>query len=162
MTEEKVARNKVVYVTYSIIDQSGSVFEQSDVPVGYVHGANGPLFEKIEMALDGHRIGDRVEVSLKPEEGFGPHDPNLTFTDDIENVPHEFRRLGAEVELQNEHGESMMFRVSRIADGKLTVDANHALAGQTVTFVVDVANIRDANMDEIVNGMPADQSHSLH
>ncbi len=114
------------------------------------------------MALDGRRIGDRVEVSLKPEEGFGPHDPNLTFTDDIENVPHEFRRLGAEVELQNEHGESMMFRVSRIADGKLTVDANHALAGQTVTFVVDVANIRDANMDEIVNGMPADQSHSLH
>lgn len=162
MTEEKVAKNKVVYVTYSIIDQSGSVFEQSDVPVGYVHGGNSPLFEKIEKALDGHRVGDKVEVSLNPAEGFGPHDPNLTFTDDIENVPHEFRRLGAEVELQNEQGESMMFRVSRIADGKLTVDANHALAGQTVTFVVNVANIRDANMDEIVNGLPFDQSQSLH
>ncbi|MBZ0105685.1 MAG: FKBP-type peptidyl-prolyl cis-trans isomerase [Sulfuricella denitrificans] len=162
MTEEKVARNKVVYVTYSIIDQSGNVFEQSDVPVGYVHGGNSPLFEKIEMALDGHKVGDQVEVSLDPTEGFGPHDPNLTFTDEIENVPLEFRRLGAEVELQNEQGESMMFRVSRIADGKLTVDANHALAGQTVKFVVNVANIRDASMDEIVNGLPFDQSQSLH
>lgn len=162
MTEERVARNKVVYVTYSIIDQSGSVFEQSDVPIGYVHGGNSPLFEKIEMALDGHRIGDKVEVSLDPAEGFGPHDPNLTFTDDIDNVPHEFRRVGAEAELQNEQGESMVFRVSRIADGKLTLDGNHALAGQTVTFVVNVANIRDANMDEIVNGLPVDQSHSLH
>ncbi len=162
MTEEKVARNKVVYVTYSIIDQSGNVFEQSDVPVGYVHGGNSPLFEKIEKTLDGHRVGDQVEVSLNPSEGFGPHDPNLTFTDDIENVPHEFRRIGAEVELQNEQGESMMFRVSRIADGKLTVDANHALAGQTVKFVVNVANIRDASMDEIVNGLPFDQSQSLH
>ncbi len=162
MTEERVARNKVVYVTYSIVDQSGSVFEQSDVPIGYVHGGNSPLFQKIEMALDGHKLGDRVEVSLDPVEGFGPHDPNLTFTDDIENVPPEFRRVGAEVELQNEQGESMTFRVSRIADGKLTVDANHALAGQTVTFVVNVVNIRDANMDEIVNGLPIDQSHSLH
>lgn len=162
MTEERVARNKVVYVTYSIIDQSGSVFEQSDVPVGYVHGCNSPLFKKIELALDGHRIGDRVEVSLNPAEGFGPHDPALTFTDDIENAPPEFRRVGAEVEMQNEQGESMTFRVSRIVDGKITLDANHALAGQTVTFVVDVANIRDANMDEIVNGLPVDQSHSLH
>lgn len=162
MAEESVTRNKVVYVTYSIIDQSGNVFEQSDVPVGYVHGGNSPLFEKIEMALDGHRVGDQVEVSLNPSEGFGPHDPNLTFTDDIENVPHEFRRIGAEVELQNEQGESMMFRVSRIADGRLTVDANHALAGQTVKFVVNVANIRDASMDEIVNGLPFDQSQSLH
>lgn len=162
MAEQRVARNKAVYVTYSIIDQSGAVFEQSDVPVGYVHGCNGPLFEKIEKALDGHRIGDRIEVSLDPSEGFGPHDPNLTFTDDIGNVPPEFRRLGAEVELQNEQGESMMFRVSRIADGKLTVDANHALAGQTVKFVVSVVNIRDANMDEIVNGLPVDQSHTLH
>jgi FKBP-type peptidyl-prolyl cis-trans isomerase SlyD len=162
MTEQRISRNKVVYVTYSIIDQSGSVFEQSDVPVGYVHGCNGPLFEKIELALDGHRIGDRVEVLLNPAEGFGPHDPNLTFTDDIENAPPEFRRVGAEVEMQNEQGESMTFRVSRIADGKITLDANHALAGQTVTFVVDVDNIRDASMDEIVNGLPVDQSHALH
>lgn len=162
MPDEKVARNKAVYVTYSIINQSGAVFEQSDVPVGYVHGCNSPLFEKIELALEGHKIGDRVEVSLNPAEGFGPHDPNLTFTDDIENVPPEFRRIGAEVELENARGESKTFRVSHIADGKLTVDANHALAGQTVTFVVDVVNIRNANMDEIVNGLPADQSHSLH
>lgn len=162
MTEDRVARNKAVYVTYSIINEAGSVFEQSDVPVGYVHGCNSPLFEKIEMALEGHKVGDRVEVSLNSAEGFGPHDPNLTFTDDIGNVPPEFRRIGAEVELENEHGERRVFRVSHIADGKLTVDANHALAGQTVTFVVDVVNIRDANMDEIVNGLPVDQSHSLH
>jgi FKBP-type peptidyl-prolyl cis-trans isomerase SlyD len=162
MTDQSVTRNKAVYVTYSIVDQSGTVFEQSDVPVGYVHGCNSPLFEKIEKALNGHKIGDRVEVSLNPDEGFGPHDPDLTFTDDIENVPPEFRRLGAEVELQNEQGETMMFRVSRIADGKLTVDANHALAGQTVKFVVNVVNIRDANMDEIVNGLPVDQRHALH
>ena len=117
---------------------------------------------KSKLRWTGHNIGDRVEVTLNPQEGFGEPDPDLTFTDDIENVPPEYRRIGAEVELQNEHGESMKFRVSRIADGKLTVDANHPLAGQTVTFVVVVENIRDASMDEIVNGLPADQSQQLH
>lgn len=162
MNEQKVGRNKAVYVTYSIIDQSGLVYEQYDMPVGYVHGGNSPLFEKIEAALEGHKIGDRVEVTLNPQEGFGEQDPELSFTDDIDNVPPEYRRIGAEVEFQNERGEAMQFRVSRIADGKLTVDANHPLAGQTVTFVVIVENIRDASMDEIVSGLPADQSHQLH
>ncbi len=162
MSEQKVSRNKAVYVTYMIMDQAGSVYEQYDMPVGYVHGGNSPLFDKIETALEGCKVGDRVEVTLNPQEGFGEPDPNLSFTDDIENVPPEFRRLGAEVEFQSESGESRLFRVSRIADGKLTVDANHPLAGQTVTFVVKVENIRDASMDEIVSGLPADQSQSLH
>lgn len=162
MSEQKVSRNKAVYVTYSILDQSGAVYEQYEMPVGYVHGGNSPLFEKIEAALEGKKIGDRVEVSLNPQEGFGEPDPNLSFTDDIENVPPEYRHIGAEVEFQNERGENVRFRVSRIADGKLTVDSNHPLAGQTVTFLVSVVNIRDASMDEIVSGLPMDQSQSLH
>lgn len=162
MTEEKIAKNKAVYVTYSIIDQSGAVYEQYDMPVGYVHGGNSPLFEKIEAALNGRKVGEQVKVTLSPQEGFGEHNPNLSFTDDIENVPPEYRRIGAEVEFQNDRGESMQFRVSRIADGKLTVDANHPLAGQTVTFLVNVVNIRDANREEIANGLPADQNPPLH
>lgn len=162
MSEQKVSKNKAVYVTYSILDQSGAVYEQYEMPVGYVHGGNSPLFEKIEAALEGKKVGDRVEVSLNPKEGFGEPDPNLSFTDDIENVPPEYRRVGAEVDFQNERGENVQFRVSRIADGKLTVDSNHPLAGQTVTFLVNVVNIRDASMDEIVSGLPVDQSQALH
>lgn len=156
MTDQAVAKNKVVYITYSIVDERGAVVEQRDMPIGYVHGGNSGIFEQVEDALEGHKAGDKVEVSLPPEQGFGPHDPTLAFTDDIENVPEEFRYVGAEVELQNENGEAMMFRVSLIEDGKLTVDANHPFAGKTVTFFVDVVNVRNASMDEIVSGMPAD------
>jgi FKBP-type peptidyl-prolyl cis-trans isomerase SlyD len=162
MSEQKVGKNKAVYVTYSIVDQSDAVYEQYDVPVGYVHGGNSPLFEQIEVALTGAIVGDKVKVTLSAEDGFGAHDPNLSFTDDIGNVPPEFRRVGAEVEFQNENGESRLFRVSKIADGKLTVDANHPLAGQTVTFIVNVVSIRDASADEIANGLPSDQSYSMH
>ena len=154
MSERTVSENKVVYLTYSILDERGMVFEQYDLPVGYVHGANSGLFEKIENALEGREVGERVEVTLPPDDGFGDHKPELTFTDDIDNVPPEFRRIGAEVTFENEKGESMMFRVTEINDGKLTVDGNHPLAGQTVTFVVNIADIRDATTEEIANGRP--------
>jgi FKBP-type peptidyl-prolyl cis-trans isomerase SlyD len=46
--------------------------------------------------------------------------------------------------------------VTRIEDGKLTVDANHPLAGQTVKFIVTIVGVRPATLDEIANGIPAD------
>lgn len=154
MPEVTVSRDKVVYLTYVILDERGNVFEQYDIPVGYVHGANSGLFEKIESALEGRRVGEKVEVILPPADGFGEHKPELTYTDDIENVPPEYRRLGAEVMFENDRGENMMFHVTRIADGKLTVDGNHPLAGQTATFVVNIVDIRDATPEEIANGVP--------
>lgn len=152
--EQTVAKNKAVFLTYVIIDQAGEVFEQYDMPIGYIHGANSELFEKIEAALEGHAVGDTVEVELNPAEGFGEPDPGLTFTDDIANVPPEYRALGAIVEFENDAGEAMQFRVTKIADGKLTIDANHPLAGQTVVFKVNIVAIRDATLDEIANGKP--------
>lgn len=154
--QDTVTRNQVVYLTYAIWDQAGQLFEQYDLPIAYVHGVNGPLFEKIEQALEGRQAGDKVEVLLPPRDGFGEHKPELTFTDDIENVPPEHRRLGSEVLFENERGEEMQFRVTRIENGKLTVDANHPLAGQTARFVVTIVGVRPATLDEIANGVPAD------
>lgn len=154
--DQRVARNKVVYLTYIILDGNGQLYEQYDMPIGYVHGANNDLFEKIEQALEGRGVGETIEVTLSPDEGFGHRDASLTFTDDIENVPPEYRQLGATVEFENDAGEGIQFRVSKIADGKLTIDANHPLAGQTVTFRVTIVAIRDATLDEIANGKPGE------
>jgi FKBP-type peptidyl-prolyl cis-trans isomerase SlyD len=144
-----IADRKAVALTYSITTADGAVVEQHDVPITYVHGSRSGLFDKIAAALEGKCAGDRVEVSLAPSEGFGEHDPGLTFTDDIANVPPQFQQLGAEVEMVNEHGEPRLFRVTRIADARLTVDANHPFAGQTVTFHVNVVDVRDATPAEL-------------
>ena len=162
MTGLFVENNKVVSFTYSIVDDSGELLEQSDLPISYVHGGKHDLFDKVVQALDGSVIDDAVEVSLTPEEGFGPHDPELTYTDDIDNVPAEFRRIGAEVEMMNDSGESRTFIVTRIEDGKLTVDGNHPMAGKVITFRIKVIDIRDASPEELVNGVEAMQAPVLH
>jgi FKBP-type peptidyl-prolyl cis-trans isomerase SlyD len=158
-----VTQNKLVYITYSILDARGMVVEQHDIPVGYVQGANSGILPAIESAVVGHKIGDRVEITLSPEEGYGQRDESLVFTDDIENVPPQFRRVGAEVMFENEAGETKVFYVTAIDDGKLTLDGNPSLAGQSVTCLVNVMDIRDATPEEIRNGRPLDvQTGTVH
>lgn len=159
MSEPVVSMHKVVAITYTIVDDSGIILEQSDIPVYYVHGGPNDMFPDIEAALDGCTLGDSVEVVLPPEKAFGYHDPAMTFTDDIDNVPPEFRRVGAEVEMQNDRGETRSFFVSKIEADKLTVDGNHPYAGKTLTYAVTVADIRDATEEEKKKGISKPVMH---
>lgn len=162
MAGQFVGPDKVVSFTYSIIDDSGSIIEQSDLPISYVHGGPHDLFEKVEQELEGSVVGDTVEVELTPEEGFGEHDPNLTYTDDLVNVPEEFRHVGAEVEMMNDQGDTRTFTVTHIENGQLTVDGNHPMAGKTITFRIRVTGIRDATPEELENGVEPMHAPVLH
>src|ERR1051326_9083373 len=98
---KQIKRGSLVVFTYQITDPHGEVLERIGMPVSYVHGFGQGLLDKVERSLEGHTAGDVVQVELTPDEGFGPHDPALTFTDDIANVPEQFHHVGAEVEMQN-------------------------------------------------------------
>lgn len=146
---ESISNKNVVTFTYQILDEDGNIVEHSDVPMEYIHGASGAMYPKVEQALEGKVVGVTVEVVLSPKDGFGEHDPNLTFTDHIDNVPQEYRWVGAKPAFENESGEVMDLLVSKIEGDQLTVDANHPLAGKTVTFRIKVLDVRKASAAEL-------------
>lgn len=145
---ETIKPGKFVSMTYVISDTDGHILEQNDIPVGYVYGGDMELLGGMDRALRGKAAGDRVEFTVPPGQGFGEHDPELTFTDDLDNVPPEFRFLGAEVQMQNEQGETKSFFVTKIEDGKLTVDGNHPLAGRSLKVNLEVKEVRDATPED--------------
>lgn len=155
-----ITQNKVVDITYLIKGESGATIEQNDVPVSYLHGVQGDLLPALEQALDGKQVGNIVEVVVPPGEGFGEYDPNQTFTDNIDDVPEEYRQIGAQAQFQNENGEARTFVVSKIEGDQVTLDGNHPFAGKTVTFVVNVKAIREASEQELTDGRPA-QDYAL-
>ena len=150
---EIISINKFVELTYRIIDQSnGEVIEQVEEPLGYVQGDNSLLFNQVTKELEGKCVGDEVEILLKAEDAFGKKADELIFTDDIDNVPMEYRHIGANVTMLNDKGGTKDFVVSSIENGKLTIDGNHPLAGRDIIFFVEVLSIRDATADEIIEG----------
>lgn len=161
MSEQKVEDNKVVSVTYVIVDETGAVLEQYDMPISYVHGPNSNMYPKVAQALEGASEGDEIEVTLSPAEGFGERDPSLTFSDALDNVPPEYRHLGAEATFQNEQGETVTMTVVKIENGKIELDGNHPFAGKSVTFKLRVKEIRDATEAEVGSGEVAPGSNPV-
>jgi len=162
MTDRRVQDHQVVSFTYVIHDEDGTVLEQSDVPSSYVHGLDDSLFPQLRAALAGKRVGDVVEVTLSPEEGFGQPNSDLTVTDDIDNVPPEYRRLGAQAVFHNEAGETMTMVVTAVDDQSVTLDGNHPFAGKTLRYKLSVTDIRPATLEEIGSGSAQAAGATLH
>ena len=157
MSEQVIRTGKVVYITYSVLDERGNIFGQQDMPTGYVQGADSGLFAAVERALEGKREGDQVQARVPPEEAFGDPDPDLIISEDLENLPPMLRSIGAQAEMQNDAGDVLTFRVVEIKDGMVTLDGNNPLAGKPCVVAATVVSIRDATPEEMRNGFPADQ-----
>lgn len=159
---QRITRDKVVTVTYRVDDESGEVLERIDLPVSYVHGSDSGLVEKVELALEGKSVGDEVAVKLTPADAFGEWHPEMTFSDAIENIPPQYRQLGAEVEFSDEEGEILKMVVTHVDGGTVTLDGNHPFAGKNIIFHVKVLEVRDASPEEILNGVQQMPRVTLH
>jgi len=160
-TDDIVTAQKVVTFTYVIKDDAGRILEQSDLPMSYIHGVDGKMYPSAEKAMDGVKVGDAVEVSISPEEGFGYPDPDLMHVEKMENVPPEYQHIGAEAMFENEQGENITMKVTKIENGEITLDANHPFAGKTVVFIMTVIGVRDATEQEIGTGEVVDMQGPL-
>ena len=150
---ETIQDNKLVELSYKVIDQkSGESLVAVEYPIGYVHGMDCALDQSVTMELEGKKAGDIVEVPIDCNVLYGPRDETLVFTDNIENVPEEYREVGMTITMQNEKGEPRNFIVTRMDDKSLTVDGNNPLCGRLVIFKLEVLNVRDATEEEIEVG----------
>ena len=109
------------------------------------HGIDGKMFKKVEQAMEGKTAGEQVNIALLPEDAFGPLDAELIYTDRVENVPSEFRQLGAKPTFQNDAGETREMTVTRIENGEITIDGNHPFAGKNITFNINVISVLDTS-----------------
>ena len=144
---------KFVELTYKVSDRkSGHVLTCVEFPLGYIHGHNEILAPSVHKELEGKRAGDVIEVPLDGNRIFGPRDESLVFTDDIENVPQEYRQVGTSILMENDKGKTRSFLVTRVDDETLTVDGNNPLCGREVVFRLEILAVRDPTEAEMHAG----------
>jgi len=150
---ETIQHGKYVELTYQVIDaKSGHVLTAVEFPLGYVHGINDVLSSQVMTELEGKSVGDTISVELDCNKLFGPRDESLVVTDYIENVPEEYREVGTTIVMENEHGETKTFLVTRMDEKTLTIDGNNPLCGRQVVFELEILTVRDATEAEIAAG----------
>ena len=150
---EIIQDGKFVELTYQVADKkSGHILTGVEFPLGYVHGHNEILAPRVHEELDGRCAGDVIEVPIDGKRIFGPRDESLVFTDRLENVPAEYRRIGLSILVENDRGETRSFIVTRMDDETLTVDGNNPLCGRKVVFTLEILTVRDATTEETTAG----------
>ena len=150
---ETIRNNKFVELNFEVLDKkSGQVLSTVEFPLSYVHGADQVLAKQVTDDLEGRSQGDVIEVPIDGNAIYGPRDENLVFTDNIENVPEEYREVGTKILMESEKGEPKEFIVTRMDDKTLTVDGNNPLSGRDLIFKLKILTVRDATDEEIEAG----------
>lgn len=153
----EIARDCVVSIDFKLTNDKGELLDESaqGAPLVYLHGAAG-IVPALQDGLAGKGVGDSFSITIAPEDGFGEYRPGL-----IQEVPRNAFPSDQEIEpgmsvtAASDAGQGQTeFIVRSIAEDTVTLDANHPLAGMTVTFAGAVVEVRAATDEEVIKGHP--------
>ncbi len=145
--------DRVVTIEYTLTAEDGSVLDSSKDtgPFPYLHGHEN-IVSGLEAELEGKEVGAHVAVTLQPEEAYGVRDEALVMMVPKERIPDDALELETEFAVKDPSGAHSIVRLVEIEDDTVTLDGNHPLADQVLTFDVKILEIRNAQPEELEHG----------
>jgi FKBP-type peptidyl-prolyl cis-trans isomerase SlyD len=147
------AKNQVISMYYELKDADGNLLDSNmgSTPLSFIMGKN-QIIPGLEREIATMNQGDASHVEIKAADAYGKYDKNA-----IQRVPIEqFAGLelanGMTLYGQGEDGNTVQVIVKEFNEQEVTIDFNHPLAGKDLYFKVEIAEIRDATEDELLNG----------
>ncbi len=138
-----IKNDDTVQVHYTGTLDDGTVFDSSleREPLEFTMGKQ-MLIAGFEKAVMGKEVGDKVTATIAPEEAYGELDEELIFTVPRSEVPeHIVPEVGMQLSLSNEEG-GMNVDICEVTDEYVSLNANHPLAGKTLTFEIEIIAIK--------------------
>ncbi len=149
----QIAENRVITLNYILKDDEGNIIDSAeDGSFAYLHGAAN-IIPGLEHALQGKSAGDELSVAIKPEQGYGERNEDMT-----QVVPRnmfdtdEEIKVGMQFHAESPDGQPLSVTVVNVSDSEVTIDGNHPLAGVNLNFDVKILEIREATEEELEHG----------
>lgn len=149
----KITKDKVVQFHYNLSAADDSVQETSRKgnPMLYLHGHDN-MIKGLEAAMNDRETGDVFSVTLAPEDAYGAFLPNCEQVIQKKHLQGKKNwKPGMVATVQTDKGLRQV-TVVKVGMSKVTVDNNHPLAGKTLTFDVEIMDVRDATEEEVAHG----------
>ena len=136
-------KGDAVQVHYTGKLEDGSVFDSSvsREPLGFTVG-DGNMIKGFDAAVYGMAVGDKKSVTIPSAEAYGERRDDMLIDVPIEQVPADIKpEVGLQLTLQGGNGQPMPVTVTHVDEQKITLDANHQLAGKDLIFDIELVKI---------------------
>ena len=153
----EINQHCVVALTWTLKDTLGEVLDVLDDPVEFLIGGDD-LFAVIEEALQGHEVGDKLELQMEPEQGFGDFNDQLIFLEARSLFPKEieegmtFEGASLPAGCSELAPKDALYTVTELYPDHVVLDANHPLAGIALRISLQVDAVREATEEEVGRG----------
>ena len=148
-----IAPETVVTFNYTLRDAKGEELESSTGgdASAYLHGSNN-IIPGLESAMTGKTTGDTFSATVAPEQAYGLHNPEKVQRVPIKHLLFKGKlRPGMVVQLNTSEGRHPV-TVTKAGRHSADVDTNHPLAGQELTFDIEIVEVRAASAEELSHG----------
>lgn len=157
--ENNIVKNgSVVSLQYTLSSEDGKTIESNKgkAPLKYTQGSR-QIVPGLEKELAGMKVGEEKRVTVSPEEGYGPVNPQGFQEFPKDKIPAEGLKVGAVLMAKGPQGQQVPVRVHEIKENTVVLDLNHPMAGKTLVFDVKVLDIQPAAAQPQKPGAPAAQ-----
>jgi peptidylprolyl isomerase len=141
---KQAAEGDTVRIHYSGTLSDGTQFDSSagGDPLEFALGS-GAVIAGFERAVQGMEVGESKSVTIPPEEAYGPRHEQLVQDVPKSALPDDIApAVGMQLQGKSADGQVMNLTVTGVADDAITVDANHPLAGEALTFDIELVDIK--------------------
>ena len=142
---QKVENGMFVSVHYTGTLENGDQFDTSDgrPPLEFKVGG-GQMIKGFDAQVLGMSLNDKKEFTLAPEDAYGERNEEYQHEFPRSEMPAEINpEVGQTMALTSPEGQHIPARVVAVDDEKVTFDLNHPLAGQSLTFNIEVVGISE-------------------
>jgi len=103
----------------------------------------GQMIAGFDNAVVGMKVGETKTVTLPPEETYGPHLEELLIEFSRDELPEDMQnaQVGDLVMLTLQTGGVIQKPIVEVTDTYIIVDTNHELAGEALTFEIELVSI---------------------
>lgn len=133
-----------VQIHYKGTLDDGSVFDSSEGrdPLEFVVGS-GMIIPGLDVAIPGMAVGDKKTVRADAENAYGPRHDEARQSVPRGDIPPEIPlEVGLQLQMQGPDGQVIPVTVAEMTEAEVTLDANHPLAGQDLTFAIEMVAIQ--------------------
>jgi peptidylprolyl isomerase len=141
MTQAKSRDRVTVHYTGTLTD--GTVFDSSrgGEPLAFTLGG-GQVIAGFDAAVQGMAPGEAKRATILAEQAYGEYEDMLVFGVDRDQLPAELQpEVGEQYQMRQPDGQTVVVTVRDVTPAEVVFDANHPLAGQDLTFDIELVSI---------------------